>query len=96
MPRIIIEVGKQRDGATFMLSPWTRAMLEERALAALPASSVFLSFDTQKAFGDPNAPWWEPVVFLLTGLNRQQLREFGGFSLVDPVESEVLYESQAA
>lgn len=96
MPRIVIEVGKQSDGATFMLSPWTQVLLEERALAPFPAKAVFLSFDSRKAFEDPNGPWWEPVAFLLTGLTRQQLREFGGFSIVDPVEHEVLYESLAA
>jgi hypothetical protein len=96
MPQIVIEVGKQSDGATFMLSPWTKVLLEERSLAPFPASAVYLSFDTVKAFEDPNGPWWEPVAFLLTGLTRQQLREFGGFSIVDPVEHEVLIESQAA
>jgi hypothetical protein len=96
MPQIVIEVGKQSDGATFMLSPWTQVLLEERALAPFPATAVFLSFDTSKAFEDPNGPWWDPVAFLLTGLTRQQLREFGGFSIVDPVEHEVLYESLAA
>jgi len=96
MPQIVIEVGKQSDGATFMLSPWTQVLLEERSLAPLPATAVFLSFDTRKAFEDPHGPWWEPVAFLLTGLTRQQLREFGGFCIVDPVEHEVLYESLAA
>jgi hypothetical protein len=96
MTQIIVEVGKQRDGATFQLSPRTRLLLGDLAPTGLLASSVFLAFDTRKAFSDPQAPWWEHVVLLLTGLSSEQLHRLGGFRFVDPADSEVLYEYHAA
>ena len=96
MAQIIVEVGKQMDGATFQLSPRTRLQLRDLVPEGLLTSSVFLSFDTRKAFSDPHAPWWEQVVQLLTGLSPEQLHRLGGFRFVDPAESEVLYEYHAA
>jgi hypothetical protein len=96
MTQIIVEVGKQRDGATFQLSPRTRVQLRNLVPEGAPAFSVFLTFDTRKAFSDPQAPWWEHVVLLLTGLSAEQLRRLGGFRFVDPADSEVLYEYHAA
>jgi hypothetical protein len=96
MTQIIVEVGKQRDGATFQLSPRTRLLLGDLAPNGFLASSVFLAFDIRKAFSDPQAPWWEHVVLLLTGLSSEQLRRLGGFRFVDPSDSEVLYEYHAA
>ncbi len=96
MAQIIVEVGKQQDGATFQLSPRTKLQLRNLVSDGLLASSVFLSFDTRRAFSDPQAPWWEQVVLLLTGLSSEQLDRFGGFRFVDPADSEVLYEYHAA
>jgi hypothetical protein len=96
MTQIIVEVGKQMDGATFQLSPRTRRQLRELIPEGLLTSSVFLSFDTRKAFSDPQAPWWEQVVLLLTSLSSEQLQRLGGFRFVDPAASEVLYEYHAA
>jgi hypothetical protein len=96
MAQIIVEVGKQMDGATFRLSPRTRLQLRDLVPEGLLTSSVFLNFDTGKAFSDPRAPWWEQVVQLLTGLSSEQLQRLGGFRFVDPADSEVLYEYHAA
>ena len=97
MAQIIVEVGKQRGGATFQLSPRTRLQLRDLLAEGVVASSVFLSFpDTRKAFSDPQAPWWEQVVLLLTGLSSEQIQRLGGFRFVDPADSEVLFEYHAA
>lgn len=96
MTQIIVEVGKQRDGATFQLSPRTRVLLRDLDPEGAPASSVFLTFDTRKAFSNPQVPWWKHVVLLLTGFSPEQLHRLGGFRFVDPADSEVLYQYHAA
>lgn len=96
MSRIIVDVGKQMTGATFQLSPQTRVMLASRKLGLPPISSVFVAFDTKKAFDEKLGPIWVHVVMILTGLTEDQLEELGGYSFVSPADQEVLFESRAA
>ena len=94
MSQIIVEVGKQMDGATFQLSPQTRAMLSSRSSQRLPTSSIFVSYGSKQALGTMHDPMLSHIVALLTGLSDSQIRELG-FSVVNPADSEILFESSS-
>jgi hypothetical protein len=93
---IIIDVGRQMNGATFRLSPQTRVRLTEQRLGSPLATSLFVTFTTRDAFESYHGPMWQQVVMLLTGLTEDQIEKLGGFRFVDPADSEVLFESRAA
>jgi hypothetical protein len=96
MPEIIIDVGRQMDGATFRLSPQTSARLTAQKLGHPLASSIFVTFTTKEAFERDSGSMWTQIAMLLTGLAADQIKELGGFRFVDPTDREVLFESRAA
>ena len=93
MSQIVVEVGKQMDGATFQLSPQTRATLASKTGRQLPASSIFVSYETRKSAEAMQGPLWGHIVALLTGLSEDQIHKMGGFSIVSPTDDEILFES---
>jgi hypothetical protein len=93
MSQIVVEVGKQMDGATFQLSPHTRVTLASEPGKQLPASSVFVSYESRHDFESAHGPFWSHIVALLTGLSEDQIRQMGGFSVVSPTDDEILFES---
>jgi hypothetical protein len=93
MSQIVVEVGKQIDGATFQLSPQTRASLASATGKQLPAASIFVSYGTRRNFDTAHGPLWSHIVALLTGLSDVQIHRMGGFSIVSPTDNEILYES---
>lgn len=93
MPRIIVEVGKQMDGATFRLSPKARAFLRSRIDDLPSRSSIFVADETGSIFEHYHGPMWEQLVMILTGLNEEQLSELGGFEFVTAIDGKVLFES---
>jgi hypothetical protein len=96
MPEIIVDVGRQMDGATFRLSPKTRLMLAGQNLGKPFATSVFVTTDTKEAFERKHGSMLTHIVMMLTGLTEDQIAELGGFRFVDPADLEVLFESRAA
>ena len=96
MSPIVVEVGKQRNGVTFQLSPWTEVMLASQAAGRFLPSSVFLELDTTWDLERLGESMWSQVVLLLTGLDEAQIKDLGGFKFVDPTEHEILFESLAA
>jgi hypothetical protein len=95
MSPIVVEVGKQMNGATFRLSPKTEVMLASRIPDWSPASSIFVSFDTQWDFDRLHGQWAQ-IAMLLTGLSEEQIQSFGGFIFMSPTDKEVVFESRAA
>jgi hypothetical protein len=93
MAQIVVEVGKQMDGATFQLSPQTRATLASKTGRSFPASSIFVSYETPKKADGVQGPLWGHIVALLTGLSEDQIHKMGGFSVVSPTDDEILFES---
>ena len=94
MSKIIIEVGEQMDGATFRLSPKTRAFLSSRFKNLRPPTSVFVSNETTSDFEHYYGPLREHLVMILTGLGESDLQKVGGgVEFVAPVDGKVLFES---
>jgi hypothetical protein len=95
---IVVAVGKQSNGATFQLTPKTRAVLESRFPGWSPVpSSVFVSSSRPWDFENMHDPMWAQIVMLLTRLNEQQVQELGGFRFVSPGnDDQIVYESHAA
>lgn len=93
MSQIVVEVGKQMEGATFQLSPHTRVALSSETGKQLPAASIFVSYDAKHDFDSAQGPFWNHIVALLTGLSEDQIRKMGGFSVVSPAGDEILFES---
>lgn len=96
MSPLVVQVGKQRDGATFRLTPLTEVTLASRMADRFPVSSVFVSFDDRWDFERLHGSAWSHIVMLLTGLDEAEIKELGGFRFVDPSEHEVVFESLAA
>jgi hypothetical protein len=96
MTPIVVEVGKQRNGATFRLSPKTEVRLASRIPDWSPASSIFVSFDTSWDFDRLHGPMWTQIAMLLTGLSEEQIQSLGGFIFMIPTDKEVVFESRAA
>jgi hypothetical protein len=94
MPKITVDVGKQMDGATFRLSPKTRAFLSSRFKNLPPPSSVFVSYENASDFEHYHGPLWEHLVMILTGLDENQINELGGFEFAEPVGGKVWFESR--
>jgi hypothetical protein len=95
MAQIVVEVGKQMDGATFQLSPQTRASLASQTGKQLPAASIFVSYDTRKDLEKTQGPHWGHIVALLTGLSEDQILRMGGFTILSPTDNEILFESSS-
>ena len=95
---IVIDVGKQMNGAAFRLNPETKRVLASRIPDWSPASdSIFIWSDRQWDFERMRGPMWTQVAMLLTGLNESQIKELGGFKFVSPADHhQVVYESLAA
>jgi hypothetical protein len=94
MPKIVIEVGEQMDGATFRLSPKTRAFLSTRFKNLRPPTSVFVSNETKSDFKHYYGPLREQLVLILTGLGESDIQKVGGdIEFVAPVDGKVLFES---
>ena len=92
MPKIVIDVGEQGDGATFRLNPKTRIFLSSRFKNLRPPTSVFVSKETASDFEHYYGPLREPVVMILTGLGESGLQNVGEVKFVTPADSKVLFE----
>src|SRR5262249_47051225 len=98
--QIVIEVGEQGNGTTFQLSPQTRALLQARGLPRPVASSLFVSHETRRdyersALHEIYGPLLTQVATFLTGLSEAEVHKLG-FRFVDPADSAVLFELDAA
>lgn len=93
-----IQVGRQSNGWTFALHPFSRQMLRVVFAGSCRIPSVFIASETRKDFqttmGDL-ADLAEQVAMILTGVSSQQLTEkFGGYRVYDAATSEELVASQ--
>ena len=93
-----IQVGRQSDGWTFVLHPFSRQMLQEVFPNARRVPRVFIATDTRQDFqatiGDL-ADLAEQVAIILTGVSIDQLREkFGGYRVYDPAAKKELVPSE--
>jgi len=93
-----IQVGRQSNGWTFALHPFSRQMLQEVFPGSCRVPSVFIATDTRKDFqatmGDI-ANLAEQVAIILTGVSINQLTDqFGGYRVYDPATKKELVPSQ--
>ena len=95
MEKLTVLVGRQSDGYVFRLEPSSRRLIMPKADIPGTVSSVFLAFDTKHHFEQVHGPIMEHVISLLTGRSSDDLNKTGGFSVVDPVTEETLYDSVA-
>lgn len=95
--KIRVRVGQQENGTTYELAPKSRALLEEHFSTALPpASSVFISHETQTNLETVYGPVWRHVVGILTGLSSDQVEEIDEILFEDPRTNTTLFTSQKA
>ena len=93
MDRIIIDVGRQREGYTFRLSPRSKyELLKQFPNRPLP-KSMFTSYETKGDFESTHGSVLPHVAMVLTGFSEDQLEELGGVVFVDPVSGEELFDS---
>ena len=95
MNKLTVLVGKQTDGYVFRLQPTSRRMIMPKPDSPGTVSSIYVSFDTKHKFEQIHGPILEHVISLLTGRSSEDLNRTGGFSVVDPVTEEKIYDSVA-
>ncbi len=96
---IEVAVGRQMDGWAFGLKPLSKGVLERRYPGLCRVQGVFIA-----KWADGDYEWLQgegacvldQVARLLTGLSPDQLREFGGYRVYDPVRHQVVRESELA
>jgi hypothetical protein len=94
---IVVDVGKQMTGATFLLDHETEAMLSSQIPGWAPTSDrIFIGFDKPWGFERIQSPMWTQIVMLLTGLSEKQIRDLGGLTFIVRPSEEVVFESRAA
>ncbi len=98
---IVVDVGRQADGAVFLLNPRTKMMLTSQVPGwTPPCDRVFLGFDKHWIkpwdWGRIQDPMWAQIVTFLTGLSEKQIQGLGGFTFILPRDNEVVFESHAA
>jgi hypothetical protein len=92
---IRIRVGQQKNGTTYELAPKSRALLEEYFSTDLPpASSVFVSHETQANFEAVHGPVSKHVIGILTGLSSEKLEEIDEIRFEDPKTNTTLSTSE--
>ena len=94
-----IQVGRQSNGWTFVLHPFSRQMLQEVFAGSCRVPSVFITSETRQDFqstmGDI-ADLAEQVAIILTGISIDQLTDkFGGYRVYDAATKKELVPSQA-
>jgi hypothetical protein len=83
---LVIEVGLPGSGAVYELNPRFEIWLEDTFPRRRRASNVVVGipYRTDQEFESGHRPHWESVALMLTGLSREQLREFGTLRVVQP------------
>jgi hypothetical protein len=86
-----ISVGRQRDGWTFALEPFTRRTIQTKFPESCRRRSVFIGFENDKdgMKGDLEQ-LARQVLSILTGLGPEQLMTLGMVRAVDPVDGKKL------
>lgn len=94
---ITIYAGQQSDGWAFDLHPQSRAMIERRFPGSCRIGSVFIGAQPNgdlEGFSPEASNLLDHVALMLTGLSAEQLKEFGGYRVYDPVRHQTLRESK--
>jgi hypothetical protein len=89
---VVIHFGSQREGHTFRLHPLTNLWIQEKFPDRERVASVFIGFDRRQDIGLPPSVWLH-VATLLTRLPLEELNQLGGFSVVNPVTKQEVYNS---
>ena len=92
-PKILIDVGIQRDGYTFRTDPRSRVWLEKTYPNQPRVASVFIGFDQHQDLQQIPQSIWQQVVQLLTGLSFEEINQIGGFVVTDPQTEQEVFNS---
>ena len=95
-PKIVINIGSQRDGYTLRPKPTTRVWFEKNYPDKERVASVFIGFDKTQDLQQIADSVWNRVWPLLTGLSVNELNQIGGLVVVDPVTKQEVYRSMPA
>lgn len=91
--KIIINFGSQMEGHTFRLYPLTQRWIQEKFPDRERVASVFIGFDRRQDIQLTPESVWVHVAILLTGLSLEEINQLGGFSVVNPVTKQEVYNS---
>jgi hypothetical protein len=90
---IEIRVSRRSDGCTYSLSPTSRNLILKGFPRANLAPTVFISTLTQSDFEKTHGPIWGQVAIILTGLSEEQIKQLGGYRIIDSVASQVFRDA---
>ena len=95
--RLEIYVGRQSDGSTYSLHPISYKLIRKRFPGVRPQPNLFMGRDSaQTAYQAINGANYDQIAVLLTGLSARQMKELGGYRVVDPASGLVLHETDLA
>lgn len=87
---IEVLVSRRSDGCVYSLSHTSRKLVRKRFPQAVLAPNVLVATSSQADFEQSQRPIWGHVATILTGLSEEELRQLGGYRVIDPVEERVL------
>jgi hypothetical protein len=90
---LVIDVGRMTGQYVYELDPETHQRLLEKYPDRKPMQSVVISFEAPQDLEDRDDSFCRQIAMLLTGLDWDQIEEMGGARISDPVEDEILWES---
>ncbi|MFN8489666.1 MAG: hypothetical protein U0350_18930 [Caldilineaceae bacterium] len=91
--KLVIDFGSQREGHTFRLHPRSLLWIQEKYPDRQRVASVFIGFDKRQDIQLTPESVWEHVSNLLTGLSNEEIYQLGGFSVVNPLTNQEVYNS---
>jgi hypothetical protein len=89
---LLIIVGVQHDGAAYQLHPQSQRRVEKAYPGRELLRSVFLGHHRESDFPRLQAPHWQQVAALLTGLSEDEIMRLGGVRVYSPEQERVVWE----
>jgi hypothetical protein len=89
---LLIDVGLQGDGATYVLDPSAQKHLDGVPSSTPRPRSVFIGHHRDSEFESIHAPHWSRVAEMLTGMTLEQLRPFAPIRIYSPQQVRVVWE----
>jgi hypothetical protein len=90
--KINIDVNKQPDGYTFVISPTTQKNIKETIPHATPASKIFVDYDTKQDFNMLYGKLEHYIFPALLGIDEEQIELIDEIIFRDIFTKEVLYQ----
>jgi hypothetical protein len=92
-----VMVSRHSDGFSFALHPFSEELVKRKYPQANTVPSIFIRWDTRTDFEQQYpGTLMDHVAMILTGLQLEEIEEFAGYRVYDPVSKKVFKEAATA